>query len=263
MVDERGSAAGGLGVGADGSAPPPSVSALSSPPAAGVLPTVTGPAEESLMRQLIDMGIPATTAAAAIEAEEVRGLGTAAGDAFDDRVMHGALATCVGASASGCRAGASAAGARDGGTADDADVVGPAGGGRVVGLGAAAREDDDVVVISDGEELMVAFVGGATGATDLATAPLSASGNSGTHKQTAADIQYPSSLALPAGTAVQVEGGMTQALTPVAVSHRPPELTADPTTTAMDVSLVADAWHTRGSGVARAAVFFKIFAAPG
>jgi len=72
MVDERGSAAGGLGVGADGPVPPPSASALSSPPAAGVLPTVTGPAEESLMRQLIDMGIPATTAAAAIEAEEVR-----------------------------------------------------------------------------------------------------------------------------------------------------------------------------------------------
>ena len=96
-----------------------------------------------------------------------------------------------------------------------------------------------------------------------APASRSASDSTGTHKQTATDLLNSSDLAPPAGSAVQVEGGVPRALSPVSVGHPLPQLTPDPTTVAAEVSLVVDTRETRGSGVARAACFSQICAAPG
>jgi len=145
-MDAVGSAAGGHGVDADGSSPPPSAAAPISPPAAGVLPTVSRPADVALMRHLIGMGIPDTTAAAAIEAELLQDLGAASGDSYAERVLDRALNVCIGGLASGCGARTSGGGAGGGGPANDGGAGGPAGGGRVVEQAPAARENDVVVI---------------------------------------------------------------------------------------------------------------------
>jgi len=261
-MDALGSAAGGLWVDADSSSPPPPGVAPISTPAAGELPTVAWPADVALMRQLIDMGILDATTAASIEAEVLQGLGAASGDAFAERVLDRALGVCIDGSASGCGARISGGGASGGGPADHGGKGGPVGGGRVVELAPAVREND-VIVDSDSEERPVSSVGGAAEATARATASRSASDSNGTHKQTAVDLLKCSDLAPPAGSAVQVEGDIPRALTPVAASHSLPQLTPDPITVAAEVSLVIDTRDTRGSGIARAAFFSKICAAPG
>jgi len=164
-------------------------------------------------------------------------------------------------------------------------------GGRTAEVPTVVPNDNDVVVVSDGDadNLVAQSVAGCT-ATDVAVAPAltgacfsgtkdhatggpasapTQAGSSaadddtrvGTHLQTAADLLGASSLAASSGSAPAPVGGMALARVPLELTYSMPPSSSGPM--AAEVYLVVDDRETAGVGPSRAAFLTRLRVNPG
>lgn len=139
----------------------------------------------------------------------------------------------------------------------------PAGG--ELGGGCGSREgcglvaDNQVFVVSDGDEEEAPRPPAAAAAAHNVS-----SSRLGTHVQSAADLlaAFPLPPPVRAGPA-RMACGMPQALRPLRVSHTPPPESANPPPAAADVLLIVDTRDTHDSGHMRSEVFARLSSEPG